>query len=724
MKKSIVLSLCMLIIACMGGATIIEKLNGKEYAAELIYGSWWFVSLWAILTAVAFAVIIKAKMHRKPAVLLLHCSFAVILLGAFVTHVSAEEGSVHLRKGMQISAFIDKESMVHRLPFTLQLTEFDVVHYPGTDAVMDYRADIVAKVDGEERAICVSMNNIGRVGDYRFYQSSYDMDGEGTELLVAHDPYGIAITYFGYVLLLVSLLWIMFSKHTYMRRLYRIATRPALALMLLFALCGNASAATTVNKDVADEMGQVAVLYNGRICPLNTAAVEFVTKLSGRASWEGLSANEIFLSWMIYYSEWESEPIIQVKNADVQSLLGISGKWASVRDFYTSRHEYKLQDRANDGTLPEATRKAVRDVDEKLQVVSMFYNGEMLRIFPLATDGKLSWYAPGSTELPRHTPEAEFQFVNHAMDHLVKCILNNDVSGAKTLIAKIRLYQKEKAADVLPSAAMLRAETVYNALQSARWVVMACLTLSLVFCLLSFRRRQWCWQTASHTAFIVLQAAYLTSLIILRWCVSGHVPLSNGFETMLFMAWSTAVASLAVMRRIPVMKAFGPVVASFCMLVSMIAVGSPKITQLMPVLQSPLLSIHVAVVMMAYALFAILTLLAFRCLLLRNADSDELPRLTALSRFLLYPAVSLLAIGIFIGAVWANVSWGTYWSWDPKETWALITLMIYAVPLHQTVIPEHRPRLYHSYVLLAFLTVLITYFGVNYFLTGMHSYAG
>lgn len=154
----------------------------------------------------------------------------------------------------------------------------------------------------------------------------------------------------------------------------------------------------------------------------------------------------------------------------------------------------------------------------------------------------------------------------------------------------------------------------------------------------------------------------------------------------------------------------------------MIAVGSPQITQLMPVLQSPLLSIHVAVVMLSYALFALVALIALRCLLLK--DGDLLTRLTALSHFLLYPAVALLAIGIFVGAVWANVSWGAYWSWDPKETWALILLMIYAVPLHQTpIVKADRPRRYHAYVLAAFLAVVITYFGVNYFMTGMHSYA-
>ena len=222
---------------------------------------------------------------------------------------------------------------------------------------------------------------------------------------------------------------------------------------------------------------------------------------------------------------------------------------------------------------------------------------------------------------------------------------------------------------------------------------------------------------------IIALLAFLTVIFVLRWIISGHIPMSNGYETMLFMALVTLLISVLTMCRIPIIQAFGPVVASFCMLVATLASGSPQITSLMPVLQSPLLSIHVAMVMIAYALLAMITLLAFHGLYLaRSRKFDKLERTTALSQLLLYPAIVTLCIGIFVGAVWANVSWGTYWSWDPKETWALITLMIYAIPLHRSFMPS-SPSRYHLYILLAFLTVLMTYFGVNYFLSGMHSYA-
>ena len=412
-------------------------------------------------------------------------------------------------------------------------------------------------------------------------------------------------------------------------------------------------------------------------------------------------------------------------NKDVQNVLGIDGEWACLRDFYTPQHEYKLSGKQNDMTLSESLRKAIRATDEKIQVITMFYNSEMLRIFPLAHCGRIEWHKPGSTELPHGVGEAEFQFVNHAMDYLVRSILAGDVKASRRLIAKIRLYQREKAGDALPSAALMRAETFYNSLTPTLRYAPFFLLLSLLFCYLHFSTTPRRWLRLSHTALIAAMTVLISGLLGLRWIVGQHIPVSNAYETMLFMAWVSMAVTVVMSHRQPVMKALGPVVASFCMLVAMMAGGTPQVTPLMPVLQSPLLAIHVTLVMMAYALLAFLTLLSLCCLLMRRLE-DEVSRLTALSRLLLYPAVSLLAIGIFVGAVWANVSWGAYWSWDPKETWALITLLIYALPLHREVLGASalaRPRGYNLYVLAAFLAVLMTYFGVNYFLSGMHSYA-
>ena len=722
-NKYIVLinTLYTLLVVCMGFSTVVEKFCGRSYVSEVIYGSWWFAALWGLTAAASMLYLVRKKVFRRFSVMLLHTSFVVILTGALTTRLTSSEGTLHLRQGEAASSFTDNSGAACPLPFAVILKDFEIVRYPGTDAVMDYKAHIV--VDGTKEAMCISMNNIGKVSGYRFYQSSYDADGRGTVLLVASDPYGIAVTYTGYLLLLAGLILTMFSNHSRLRRLLRVAMRPALPVLVMFLSCGQARGGETVDKEIADEMAGIAVLYNGRICPLNTAATDFVTKLCGKSRWQGLCANEIFLSWTIFYTGWEDKRIIKVKDKEVRKLLGIEGRWACVRDFYTSQNEYKLKDKVSDVSLSESARKAIREADEKVQVITMFYNSELLRIFPLSNHAAIEWHKPGSTALPKDVGEAEFQFINHAMDHLVMSILSHDVKKAKDIIAKIRLYQKEKAGDILPSRAAMQAEMLYNRLQAAVWPVVASLLFSLLFCVMFFSARPMSRTGVCHMVFNLSLTVYITVLAGLRWWISGHVPMSNGFETMLFMSWISMLLTLLLTSPFPVIKAFGPVVSSFCLLVAVLASGSPQVTQLMPVLQSPLLAVHVFFVMMSYAIIAVMTLIAVRCLSLRRFTS-EAERMTALSQLLLYPAVAFLAVGIFTGAVWANVSWGSYWSWDPKETWALITLMVYAVPIHQSSQWQSRkPQSYHWFVLLSFLSVLMTYFGVNHFLSGMHSYA-
>ena len=306
------------------------------------------------------------------------------------------------------------------------------------------------------------------------------------------------------------------------------------------------------------------------------------------------------------------------------------------------------------------------------------------------------------------------------MDHLVKYLLVGDVAGAKLMMAKIRLYQREKAAEEMPSPWTIRAELFYNRLQSHPLATYLMLALSMLAAVLSLVIKRSRWGSRLHSLLVGCMAVYISILFFLRWWISGHVPLSNGYETMLFMAWMVMLASMAMMSRVTILKAFGPVISSLFLLVATFAVGNPQIAHLRPVLQSPLLSVHVAIIMISYTLLALIALLAVYCLC---TDSHR-GQLTALSRLMLYPAVFALCIGIFVGAVWANISWGTYWSWDPKETWALITLMIYAVPLHGTSLTDiGHPQRYHAYVLVSFLAVVMTYFGVNYYMSGMHSYA-
>ena len=679
MKNKLFFALYALIVVCIGLATVIEKYHGTAFVSEHIYGAWWFSALWGVLTVTSCACFIKKKLYKRFAVFLLHMAFVVILIGALVTHLTASSDTIHLRINQTCN-------LSPTNPITLK--EFRIVNYPGTDAPMDYQSVIL---HGNEQTE-ISMNHIGNIDGYRLFQKSYDSDGEGVTLGVNYDPYGIAITYFGYLMLLLGIIATLLSKKTQMRALYRKAI--TVVLLLVSVTVSAEEKMPSVPADIAHSMGTINVLYNNRICPLNTVATDFAIKMTGGASWNGYSADEIFFSWMIYYTPWE------------KSLL-----------------------------LNNPKKKGA---EERYAVAEMFYNGQFTKIFPyhkLSTlrstrrgachskNSQLStveWFSPGGQVLPREIPVKEQFFIKQSMDFLTEAIVTGQHDRALEIIAKIKLFQRHMIGDMLPSESKTKAEIFYNDLRSIKFPILITLQLGL------------------------------------RWWLSGHVPVSNGYETMLFMAWALLVMTVVLFRKVRIIIVLGPLAALCCLLVAMMAGSGSEITPLMPVLQSPLLSLHVMTVMSAYALFALQMFIGLYALFLtikfKNNSSlftlhSSLSRLTALSQLLLYPAVFLLAIGIFLGAVWANVSWGNYWSWDPKESWALITLMVYAVPLHSSMFldkPSGRSisdrlfpkglkkaernvpcsmKKYHIYMVAAFLVVIITYFGVNYLLGGMHSYA-
>ena len=691
--KTIVFALYTLIIVCIGLATVIEKYQGTAFVATHIYGAWWFTALWAVLTVAACAYMTAQRLYKRMAVMLLHLSFIVILAGALTTHLFAERGSIRLRTGVSEMTYADSQGTVKTLPFKLTLKAFRIVNYPGTDAPLDFQSTVGIDLnDGQGESMTISMNNVGSACGYRFFQSSYDSDSQGVTLGVSHDPWGIGITYTGYLLLLLGITATLLSRRTQMRSLYRQALTALLLTAGLHANAGTSldhslSAQSVVDKDLAQRMGTINVLYNNRICPLNTVTTDFVAKLTGQASWNGYTADQIFTSWMIFYSPWEHQPLIRVKSREVQQLLGIGSQWASYSDFLNEHREYKLGQAVSSvlsgaATTPSAYRKALLEADEKFQLVEMFYKGQLIRMFPYklaaahsSHDGPtaVSWFPPGAQTLPEAIPVKEQFFIKQAMDFLTESIVTGQHERAKEIIAKIKLFQRDMIGNLLPSELSTKAELLYNTLRSYRWPVFLALTLSLLLCILLLTAPTKKRAFTATKLFAALLAAYVTLQLALRWWLSGHIPVSNGHETMLFMAWVLLLFPIVLSIRPAAKKqsalrlslAFCPLVASFCLLVAMLSGSGSQITPLMPVLQSPLLSVHVMTVMSAYALFALQVLLAIQGLLLIKKEKKphatasksaiDSSTVTALSRLMLYPAVFLLTVGIFLGAVWANV---------------------------------------------------------------------
>lgn len=735
--KNLILVVATAIILILITATIVESSKGTAFVRQHIYTSAWFVVLWAALAVAAavYIVLRKNKSNVSTSVLLVHASFLVILLGAFTSWNMAESGTIHLRQNETTSTMKDEEGKTKELGFEVSLKNFNVVNYPGTDAPMDYVTTLTANT----QEIKVSMNNIGSFNGYRFIQSGYDSDMQGTTLGVYHDPWGIGITYTGYALLFISLIATMVSKKTRMRHLYRKALSlqgakawavTALLAVSSFSTTANAQEMVKIDGDIADDFGKICVLYNSRITPINTVAMSFVTKLCGKPTWDGLSSNQVFAGWIFDVPYWETVKMIEIKEKKAQELLGINGKWASFDDFWDNYNNYKL-----DAPLKKAYKdgdtklqKQLRDADEKFNIIRMLYGGEMLKMFPYAgKQGHMQWFAPGQPLGNLKLDEKELVFIKKSMDYLAESIITGDKARAEEIAKKIYSYQHVRGKAVVPTKFRIYTETFYNKTNAQRLPVMLYLTLSLVLAIVSTLSLNNGKQKKTRLVSSVLTWVMLihtTLLLALRWFVSGHLPMSNGYETMQFMAWATLIVTLVMQKRFLPVKQFGPLLSSFALLVAMITDGNPQITQLMPVLQSPLLSVHVMVIMFSYALFGLTALIGLQGLIAHHRKQEEKEQqLAALSQFLLYPAVALIAIGIFIGAIWANVSWGRYWSWDSKETWALITMLIYSAPLHADIKWLRKAQHMHIYMLLAFLSVLMTYFGVNYFLSGMHSYA-
>lgn len=734
-------------------ATILEKVNGTEFVNNHIYSSVPFIILWGSTALASLLYMIKRKLYRQWTTFLLHLSFILILVGAFVTWIDGEQGTLQLKLGEKTMSFINKGGEKRTLPFSISLEDFEIIYYKGTRAPMDYVSRITVSAENNSESLEgeISMNKIFSFMNYRFYQSGYDANGQGTVLSVSHDPYGIGITYTGYSILLVSIILFFLNPQSTFRQLmksYRNNSQDikkgCSILFLLFvstfpmgsrAMAADHPLPKTLPRETAGRFGDLYILYNDRICPLQTFARDFTIKLYGKPTYHGLTSEQVLTGWLFYYDSWKNEPVIRIKSNEARRLLDIKGQYASVKDFAGSTNEYKLEDAMRQIHLGRqiTDRKGIEEANEKFNIISMVCTGALMKIFPYrdAKGNTLQWYAQ-SDRLPHEMGNEQWTFTRKAMNYVHEQIVMKRFDEVNRLLNKIKQYQQKECGEALPSASKFKAEKLYNQFDYSKPIAILCLCIGLFafiyYCRCTVTEKNICCSLAFIFNLLLCSIfIYLSMTIVLRGYVSNHLPLSNGFETMQFMAWCTVLLTFFLQRKFTLSVPFGFLLCGLTLLVSMFGEQNPRITQLMPVLQSPLLSIHVVAIMTAYSLLAFIMLNGITAVVLHNSTENcetAIDFLQRISRLILYPAVFLLTIGIFIGAVWANVSWGRYWGWDPKEVWALITMLVYALALHPASLKWFRyPMFFHVFGIVAFLTVLITYFGVNFLLGGMHSYA-
>ena len=654
--KKTLFALYVLVIVCMAAATVVEKYSGTDFVRSNVYGAWWFSLLWAVLTAAGVVYFLRHRCKSWSGIAL-HLSFVVILVGAFVTHVSSERGTVHLRQGAYISTCVmyDRHNQPHdaQMPFQMRLDRFDVQYHEGTDAAVDYVSQFTIIDHGKQYSGKVSMNRIFRYGAMRFYQSSYDNDMLGASVSFNSDPIGIPLTYTGYALLFFSLVYMLFDPHGAYRKLLRLShlKKGLMMMALLFALGSSSAEAHVLPKESADRFGRLMVLHNSRICPLQTLAIDFTKNLYGKASYNGYTPEQVLTGWMFYADDWMQEPMLRLKGAEMRDRLQLP-EYVPVSQFFNSAMGgYTLGPYVQEyyGGNHDAFHSQVAAIDNKIQLIIELRSGSLLKLFPYTHKGKTTWFAP-TDDLPNAMDREHQQFVRSICLLLGDCALASDYTQMDAVVGKMLKYQQKNGGASMPSDRRVAAERIYNRIPFATILFMLCLAMGII--------------------------SFLYAII--RMCRED-----NGANN----------------------------------------VG----TDADPVLNSPLLSVHVSIIMMGFAMLSFTFISGLTAILLRLVSRTAQPKmvqLQQLSLVFLYPALAALGIGIFIGAIWANVSWGEYWGWNPKEVWALITFMIYAIPLHaRSVAQLRRPTAFHLFMTLAFLTLVMTYFGVNYFLGGMHSYA-
>ena len=688
-------------------ATFAETKWGTDTILQHVYRSVWFTVLISITILFFFITNIKNRDYKQNLVrFFITVSLSVILLGGLTSRLTATRGTIHLRQNVPVDTMICRNE-AQQLPFSLTLDTFCTINYLGTTTPSDYESRFVIR-DGQKILHAqLSINQPFMYNGYRFYQRSYDLDGKGSVLSVSRDSYGTLLTYFGYILFAATLLLALTR--------YLFKKKKTIILAVCFIFCGSLSAQNTLTREEADQFGQLAIFYKGRIAPLSTYAHDFTLKLTGKSTYKHFTAEQVLAGYLFYPEIWQYEPIIKIKNSDIRQKLGLAQS-VSLASLFTPTGELIT----NYLDIP-FNHKGRQEIEEKAAIAIQLIHGSSLTIFTQNN----RWYAP-TEDLSRAYP-TDTVFIANILQLLCETVQNEQHQETENILHKIAVFQAKRAAPSSINATKMRVEIALNryrfpALFFPCLLVFALFTFVGILCKeLLHKKLKWIFVVSYLQVIVVLilQTVFMAG----RTYVSGHLPMSNGYETLLLLSWALLLMTVLLAKKSELLLFAGQLVAGFTLLVCSLNALNPQITSLMPVLNSSWLAIHVSLVMMSYALLFFIAILSFILLCINNKKRDT-ALLTQLSKMLLKPALALLALGIISGSVWANISWGRYWGWDPKEVWALITLLAYSFALFENELPFlKKERNYHLFMLLAFLTVLMTYLGVNLFFAGLHGYA-
>ena len=487
MLKKILYTLYILVMVCMAAATLVEKYRGTDFAHASIYGSWWFTGLWALLTLAAAAWFVRRRVRRLSTAAL-HLSFAVILLGALLTHVTGWQGAVHLRMGMPTSTYYENirggDVVERRLPFEMRLDSFAIKYHDGTQAEADYMSRFTITAGNGNTTGEVSMNKIYSYGAMRFYQSSYDPDMQGSILSVNSDPWGIPVTYAGYGLLFMSLVWILADPKGAYRRLlgHPLLKRGLLSLVCITVFTHGIRAATVLPEETAERFGRLNILYNNRVCPLQTFAIDFTKKLCGSAGYKDYTPEQVLTGFIFWGEEWSAEPIIKLKHGAMRDRLQLPGR-CSVNTFFNPvMGGYILGPYVNEyyHGHNDKFHQQVADTDDRLMMVMNLRRGTLLKVFPFTSNGKTTWYPPTGNITDTLIDEAHRKYMQNVFSLIYQEAKAGNNAHINLILDKMLKYQRLNAGTSLPSDARIKAERIYNAVPFATILFIVNLTAGLL----------------------------------------------------------------------------------------------------------------------------------------------------------------------------------------------------------------------------------------------------
>ncbi len=668
--------------------------------------------------------------------------------------------------GMDIT--LSYGAKIINLPFEVKLDKFQLDRYPGSMQPSSYSSyvRVINKKTGDNFKYHIYMNHVLDYKGYRFFQSSFDMDERGSILSVNHDP-GTLPTYVGYLMLAIGFLWSFLSEKgrvkALLKKLKKLEQKSVVASMFIVALFFNmplhsANIDTSnltpneikkiksIPKIDAEKFAHLIVQNNsGRMEPMDSLDLQVVKKISSKTGFLGLDYNQIFLGMILQPDIYHKVKMIKIDHPLLNKKLGLakSAKYASFNDFFDNGN-YKL---TNDINKARATRPAVQSkyqkeiikVDEKLNVMYMTDQGILLKFFPKPNDPNNTWYNP--LDAIKIFPQKEGQVVKFIVSSYLKSAVDAIDSGdwkkANDALDIISNFQKFYGSKVMPPKEKVETEIRYNHIDIFTKLILPYIIIGLVLLLMAFISIV---KPQINIKFITKIAAFLLIItlilhtvgLIVRWYIADHAPWSNAYESILYIAWATAAAGFVFAKRSPLAFAATSILAGIFLGVAFLSNLNPQITNLVPVLKSYWLMIHVAVITASYGFLGLGALLGMFVLILMIVNKDNkdakisraIKELTIINEITLLIGLALVTVGNFLGGVWANESWGRYWGWDPKETWAAVTILVYAAVVHMRFIPKlNSIYAFNVAAVLAYFSVIMTYFGVNYYLSGMHSYA-